>query len=206
GDGRARRRCDPDRSLPDPPRRHPVPVPPRVLPLVALPDPWMGLERRDRLRPICLRELPTARTGPAAFRSPATGPRRLAPVRTPRRVARDVDQSIERGNREMETRSRDDEVVAPHEGVEIRDRLRDFRTHASVGLVGERDLRHDALRREMFEERLAALEPDEMAAQAHEDPRSPLRYVAPQLGPERSRPRAAKHVTTRPRVAGVIVG
>src|SRR5204863_9135934 len=77
-DGRPWRRRHPDRPLPDTPRRHPVPVPPRVLPLVALPDPRMGLERRDRLRPVCLRELPAARAGPAAFRSLATGPRRLA--------------------------------------------------------------------------------------------------------------------------------
>jgi len=105
----------------------------------------------------------------------------------------------------METRRRDDQVVVPHDCVEIRDRLRDFGTHASVGLVGEQDLRHDALRRELLEERLAALEPDEMAAQAQEDPRPAPCDIAPQLGPERPRPGAAKHVTAGPSVAGAVV-
>jgi hypothetical protein len=95
--------------------------------------------------------------------------------------------------------------VMLHECVEIRYGPHDFGAHSSVGLVGEHDLRHDALGREMLEERLAALEPDEMATQAHEDPRAALGDVAPQVSPEWSRSGGAKHVTAGPSLAGVIV-
>ena len=83
----------------------------------------------------------------------------------------------------MNARRRDHEVVVPHQCIEFRDRLRDFRAHPSVGLVRQRDLGHDPLSRQVLEKRLSALEPDEMGTQAHHDPRPALRDLAPQLGP-----------------------
>ncbi len=83
----------------------------------------------------------------------------------------------------MKGRRGDDEVVVSHERVELGDRLCDLGANASVGLVRPRDLGHDALGRQMLEQRTAAVEPDQMRAQASDDPRAPLGDVAPQVSP-----------------------
>jgi hypothetical protein len=93
----------------------------------------------------------------------------------------------------------------PDERIQLRDRLRHLGTEASVGLARQPNLGHDALGRHVFEERLSAVEPKQMGAQAHDDPRAALGDVASQLGPERPRPRGAKHVPRGPGLTRAVV-
>jgi len=105
----------------------------------------------------------------------------------------------------MQSSRGDNEVVMPHERVELRDRVGNLGAHPTVGLPRQRQLGHDALGRKMLEQPLTAFEPDEMRAEAHHDSHAPLGGFAPQLRPHWPRARRPDHMPCRPGVAGRII-
>jgi len=93
----------------------------------------------------------------------------------------------------------------PHEGIQLCDRGEDLGAHATVGFLRERELRHDAFGRKVFEQRLTSRKPGQMRSKARHDPDAPLCDVAPEVRPRRTGARRSKDVTRSPGLAGLVI-
>src|SRR5712692_3583772 len=195
--GRPRRAGRPERAVPDPPRRHPLPLSPRVLPLVALPHARLGRVSGDRLRSLRLRQLPPPRHRPAAGAARAGAARRLGALRVRLEPLERDQGQLQRGD--------DEQVVAADERVHLAERCRDLRSNPYVARLRGLHRVDDAVGGQLREKTRAVVQPLVVRGVAAAKQREALVDVLPQVDPLGHRAGVAHDVARGPCLRGRIV-